>query len=196
MTRRSGTESKGDASVIPWAAAGKAEISAVDISAVDADLRGTFAEEGLELASALARSAQAWRGAPEDAVHAEEIARHLHTLKGSARSAGAMSIGEIVHATESRVLDAMHIKQASPAFLDGLQAIFDQWCEAFESARHVTQPSISAAVVNAVLGLLIAWVLCRYEFLGKRLVDSLVDLPLALPTAVAGLAEPRASQRT
>ncbi len=131
------------------ASAGKAVISAADISAVDADLRGTFAEEGLELATGLARSMQAWRSAPEDAAHAEEIARHLHTLKGSARSAGAMSIGEIVHATESRVLDAMHTREASPAFLDGLQAIFDQWCEAFESARHVTQPSISAAVVNA-----------------------------------------------
>ncbi len=125
-------------------------ISAVDISAIDADLRGTFAEEGLELATALARSMQAWRNAPGNAAHAEEIARHLHTLKGSARSAGAMSIGEIVHATESRALHAMHAKEASPAFLDCLQVAFDQWCEAFENARHVTQPSISAAAVNAV----------------------------------------------
>ncbi|MCC6713816.1 MAG: Hpt domain-containing protein, partial [Gammaproteobacteria bacterium] len=128
----------------------KAAISAVDISAIDADLRGTFAEEGLELATALARSMQAWRNAPGNAAHAEEIARHLHTLKGSARSAGAMPIGEIVHATESRVLHAMHTREASPAFLDCLQATFDQWCEAFENARHVTQPSVSTAVVNAV----------------------------------------------
>jgi sulfate/thiosulfate transport system permease protein len=46
----------------------------------------------------------------------------------------------------------------------------------------------SAAAINLVLGLLIAWVLVRYEFPLKRVVDSLVDLPLALPTAVAGLA--------
>jgi sulfate/thiosulfate transport system permease protein len=44
-----------------------------------------------------------------------------------------------------------------------------------------------AAVVNVVLGLAIAWVLVRYDFPGRKLVDSLVDLPLALPTAVAGL---------
>ena len=44
-----------------------------------------------------------------------------------------------------------------------------------------------AAVVNTLLGLLIAWVLVRYAFPGKRLLDSLVDLPFALPTAVAGL---------
>jgi len=44
-----------------------------------------------------------------------------------------------------------------------------------------------AATVNAVFGLLVAWVLERYSFPGKRLVDGLVDLPFALPTAVAGI---------
>src|SRR5947209_11496144 len=43
-----------------------------------------------------------------------------------------------------------------------------------------------AACVSVALGLLIAWVLVRYEFPGKRVFDSLVDLPFALPTAVAG----------
>ena len=45
-----------------------------------------------------------------------------------------------------------------------------------------------AALVNAAFGLLVAWVLVRYRFPAKRLVDSLVDLPFALPTAVAGIA--------
>lgn len=45
-----------------------------------------------------------------------------------------------------------------------------------------------AGLVNAVFGLLIAWVLVRYRFPGKKLIDSLVDLPFALPTAVAGIA--------
>ena len=47
--------------------------------------------------------------------------------------------------------------------------------------------SIVGAAINAVFGLLVAWVLARYEFFGKRLVDAIVDLPFALPTAVAGL---------
>ncbi len=47
--------------------------------------------------------------------------------------------------------------------------------------------SLIAALVNAVFGLLVAWVLVRYRFPGKRLVDALVDLPFALPTAVAGI---------
>jgi sulfate/thiosulfate transport system permease protein len=45
-----------------------------------------------------------------------------------------------------------------------------------------------AALINAVFGLLVAWVLVRYEFPFKRLIDALVDLPFALPTAVAGIA--------
>jgi sulfate transport system permease protein len=65
---------------------------------------------------------------------------------------------------------------------------------------HVTAPrvvaslrlsfgaSLIAAVINAVFGLLVAWVLVRYPFPGRRVVDALVDLPFALPTAVAGIA--------
>jgi sulfate transport system permease protein len=48
--------------------------------------------------------------------------------------------------------------------------------------------SIGAGLVNAVFGLLVAWVLARYRFPGRKIVDALVDLPFALPTAVAGLA--------
>jgi len=48
--------------------------------------------------------------------------------------------------------------------------------------------SLIGASINAVFGLIVAWVLVRYEFPGKRVVDALVDLPFALPTAVAGIA--------
>ncbi|MCK4304886.1 MAG: sulfate ABC transporter permease subunit CysT [Candidatus Eisenbacteria sp.] len=48
--------------------------------------------------------------------------------------------------------------------------------------------ALSAATINAVCGLLLAWVLERYYFPGKRLIDGLIDLPFALPTAVAGIA--------
>lgn len=45
----------------------------------------------------------------------------------------------------------------------------------------------AAALINGVIGLLLAWVLVRYNFVGKRLLDALIDLPFALPTAVAGI---------
>jgi sulfate transport system permease protein len=48
--------------------------------------------------------------------------------------------------------------------------------------------SLLAALVNLVFGVLLAWVLVRYKFIGRRLLDAIVDLPFALPTAVAGIA--------
>ena len=58
---------------------------------------------------------------------------------------------------------------------------------ALASYRLSIGASLIAASVNSVLGLLAAWVLVRYDFPGKRIVDALVDLPFALPTAVAGI---------
>ena len=55
------------------------------------------------------------------------------------------------------------------------------------SYRLTFGASLLAALINVVFGLLLAWALVRYRFPGKRLVDALVDLPFALPTAVAGI---------
>jgi sulfate transport system permease protein len=78
-------------------------------------------------------------------------------------------------------------------FLKAGTLTFDQfwgavWTDRTRAAYALTfGAAFAAAVVNSVLGLLLAWVLVRYTFPGRRLIDSLVDLPLALPTAVAGL---------
>ena len=62
------------------------------------------------------------------------------------------------------------------------------WTERTRAAYALTfGTSLVAATVNVLLGLLVAWVLVRYRFPGRRLMDSLIDLPLALPTAVGGL---------
>src|SRR5918997_5920764 len=56
------------------------------------------------------------------------------------------------------------------------------------SYRVTFGASFVAALINTGFGLLVAWVLVRYRFPGRRLVDAIVDLPFALPTAVAGIA--------
>src|SRR5262245_33970194 len=58
---------------------------------------------------------------------------------------------------------------------------------ALASYRLTFCASLLAAGINLIFGFLVAWVLVRYRFPGKRLIDSLVDLPFALPTAVAGI---------
>ncbi len=58
---------------------------------------------------------------------------------------------------------------------------------ALASYRLTFGASLLAALVNAFFGLIVAWVLVRYNFFGKKIIDALVDLPFALPTAVAGI---------
>ena len=58
---------------------------------------------------------------------------------------------------------------------------------ALASYRLTFGASFLAALVNLFFGLIVAWVLVRYEFFGKKIIDALVDLPFALPTAVAGI---------
>ncbi len=74
-----------------------------------------------------------------------------------------------------------------------LSLSWPQFVEAVSSPRVLASyrltfgASLIAALVNLVFGLLVAWVLVRYTFPGKKIVDALVDLPFALPTAVAGI---------
>ena len=79
------------------------------------------------------------------------------------------------------------------AFLKAASMTWPAFWDAVSSPRVVASyrltfgASLAAAAINAVFGLIIAWVLVRYDFPFKRLVDALVDLPFALPTAVAGI---------
>jgi sulfate transport system permease protein len=74
-----------------------------------------------------------------------------------------------------------------------LNLTWEQFWQAVTAPRVVASykltfgASFIAALVNAVFGLLLAWVLVRYQFFGKKIIDALVDLPFALPTAVAGI---------
>ena len=82
----------------------------------------------------------------------------------------------------------------SAAFFKTFTLTWAEFWEATTSPRVMASyrltfgASLAAAALNGVFGLMVAWVLVRYEFFGKRLVDALVDLPFALPTAVAGIA--------
>lgn len=82
----------------------------------------------------------------------------------------------------------------STIFLRTAQLPFEKFWEIVTTERSIAAykltfgASFAAAVLNAVFGVVVAWVLSRYKFPGKRIVDALVDLPFALPTAVAGIA--------
>lgn len=83
-------------------------------------------------------------------------------------------------------LSAAFIRTAGMSWSDFVAAVASP--RVLASYRLSFGASFAAAAVNAVFGLILAWVLVRYRFPGRRLVDALVDLPFALPTAVAGIA--------
>ncbi|MDB6002623.1 MAG: sulfate transporter permease subunit CysT [Rhizobacter sp.] len=82
----------------------------------------------------------------------------------------------------------------SAAFLKTFTLTWAQFWDTVTAPRVVASykltfgASFAAAVVNTVFGSIVAWVLVRYDFFGRRFIDALVDLPFALPTAVAGIA--------
>lgn len=74
------------------------------------------------------------------------------------------------------------------------QMDFDDFIQTITRERVLASFKVSfitafiASLINAVMGVIIAWVLVRYQFLGKKIIDGMIELPFALPTAVAGMA--------
>ncbi|NHN30627.1 sulfate ABC transporter permease subunit CysT [Paenibacillus agricola] len=83
-------------------------------------------------------------------------------------------------------LSAIFIKTSGLTLLQFWETISDPRVVA--SYKISFGASFGAAIINVIFGFIVAWVLVRYSFPGKRFVDALVDLPFALPTAVAGIA--------
>jgi len=107
-----------------------------DGNTLDADLWPTFRDEGRELLPALDRALRMWTGQPDDTTHADQVRRLLHTLKGSARSAGAAQLGTMAHNLESALSEkpegltndawlsaAMEYLDTMLAHFDGLQGV-------------------------------------------------------------------------
>jgi len=83
-------------------------------------------------------------------------------------------------------LAALLIRSASLGWADYWKLALDS--RTLAALRISFGSALIAALVNGFFGLILAWVLVRYRFPGKRLIDSMIDLPFALPTAVAGIA--------
>ncbi|MBI1907014.1 MAG: Hpt domain-containing protein [Rhodocyclales bacterium] len=106
--------------VLPPAETVEAEPAPAVHDDLDEQLLPIFLEEGTELVSELHSSLRTWKDSPADGEHTKPIARLLHTLKGSARMAGAMRLGEHVHQMESRLESALQTNALSSRLIDEL----------------------------------------------------------------------------
>ncbi len=104
--------------------------------AVDAELFPIFEEEALELLPQLATSLREWIARPSDTSHADACMRTLHTLKGGARLAGAMRLGELAHRLESRIERILAQPAASTADIEKLESHGDALSQVFDTLRN------------------------------------------------------------
>src|SRR5207253_4956125 len=92
----------------------------------DGALLPVFLEEAHELVPQVAGDLRAWRANPQDRTTADAVKRALHTLKGSARMAGAIRLGELTHLMESRIEYALEAGEVSAELFEELQAKLDR----------------------------------------------------------------------
>jgi chemosensory pili system protein ChpA (sensor histidine kinase/response regulator) len=126
------------------AAAGHALVDADDVidavDAVDAELFPIFDEEAEELLPQLASRLRDWSRKPGDAAHPAACMRTLHTLKGGARLAGAMRLGEMAHRLETRIEQLLANPPASAADVEALQAHGDALAQTLDALRRGEVP--------------------------------------------------------
>ena len=131
----------------PAEAAAQPEVPEVTISAadrratriedeIDQQILPLFLEESVDLMRDIGTTLREWRAAPTSAEIAHSLQRALHTLKGSARMAGAMGCGELLHSMEDRIDQAVRMKSVHAATIDGLETSYDRAAMLIEHLRN------------------------------------------------------------
>ena len=111
---------------------------------IDATLLPIFLEEAQELVPAIGSDLRDWKAAPQDALIAQSLQRGLHTLKGSARMAGAIRLGELTHLMESAVGAALEANEFPAALYEDLEAKIDRLSADLERLRTPQAPRAEA----------------------------------------------------
>jgi chemosensory pili system protein ChpA (sensor histidine kinase/response regulator) len=103
---------------------------------IDAQLLPIFMEEAQELVPAVGQTLRDWREHPENHAAGHALQRVLHTLKGSARMCGAMALGELTHSMETRVENALTLRDVPANLFEGLETSYDRMGLLFDRLQH------------------------------------------------------------
>lgn len=103
---------------------------------LDPQILPIFLEESQDLIREIGGELRAWHAEPANTAIADQLMRLLHTFKGGARMAGAMSLGELLHSMETRVEQAVAASAVTPAFLDTFDTSFDRASMLLEQLQH------------------------------------------------------------
>ena len=114
------------------------------VDELDPDLLPVFMEEASDLLPQIGKGLRLWQQIPADGAPAQGLLRALHTVKGSARMAGAMRLGQHTHALETQVENMLHAGTTSPAAFDELLANYDRAMLLFEQLQQPAAPAPTA----------------------------------------------------
>ena len=164
----------------------------VDIPSVkdelDEQLLPIFLEEAAELTLAINENLRSWRSAPGDATPLRALHRLFHTLKGSARMAGAMTLGEITHAIESRVEEADKAGAAPAGLIDEIENTFDSVVQIIERLQRGESLEAPVASADADTAVQVEDVTAQ-PFAQSVAASADAPAPLSAPAPVAAVAE-------
>jgi chemosensory pili system protein ChpA (sensor histidine kinase/response regulator) len=118
---------------------------------LDAQLLPTFLDEAGELLPQIGSDLRAWRAEPNEVRLARSLARALHTLKGSARIAGAIRLGELAHAMESRLAGAIESRNPQPALFEAIESDMDRLSESIDRLRAAFAPPTPESAAAAAI---------------------------------------------
>ena len=114
---------------------------------LDEQLLPIFLEEAAEINQAISSQLRAWRDDPASTEIVRVLARQMHTLKGSARMAGAMTLGEIAHALETRIGDVAKAGVATAEVIDEIEGAFDSIRQIVERLERGEVPEVGEAQI-------------------------------------------------
>ncbi|MFB9243951.1 hybrid sensor histidine kinase/response regulator [Massilia antarctica] len=122
---------------------------------LDVDLLPVFLEEGTDLLPEIGNNLRKWQQNPSDTSPVQQLLRTLHTVKGSARMAGAMRLGQHTHEIETQIENMVHAGTSTPAAFDELMANYDHALLLFEQLQQpalgvVPVPGLAAATAGSV----------------------------------------------
>ncbi|PLK49353.1 Hpt domain-containing protein [Uliginosibacterium sp. TH139] len=151
---------------------------------LDDQLLPIFFEEADELSDAMAAVLREMRANPADTAPQQALARHLHTIKGSSRMAGAMRLGQYIHNLESHLESALHNGQTGSALVDDLENGLDHISAMIEALKNPQAPVVTDEdVSNAEAEL---------ELISAPPSASVTEVPAEPAKPQAGLAQPAA----
>ncbi len=122
-----------------------ATIDTVYTDDLDADLLPVFLEEAIDLLPAIGNGLRQWQQNPADTGPAQNLLRTLHTVKGSARMAGAMRLGQHTHEIETQIENMVHAGTSTPAAFDDLLANYDHALLLLEQLQRPAPVAAAAA---------------------------------------------------